>query len=64
MNRDNDGRYRHSDEKLCICGHANDAHSACRGRGPDGRMINPCFADDCECQRFKLAKTTTATAAN
>ena len=36
--RDNQGRYRHTLDKLCVCGHSNGKHSAERYRNNAGEM--------------------------
>lgn len=47
--RDDEGRYRHSLEKVCgCCGHTNGQHTAARVKGQQ-----PCTVDGCECESFK-----------
>lgn len=50
--RDSEGRYRHTLEKLCVCGHTNGQHSAERIR-VSGVMVQECLAAGCACACFK-----------
>ena len=54
--RDSEGKYRHSFEKMCVCGHENGDHTAERVKvtNPDGtsRWLQDCLADGCDCLCF------------
>jgi len=57
----NTGRYKFTVDRLCACGHSLDNHTADRGRGPDGKMCQPCIicdttGEECDCDCFKPAK--------
>lgn len=45
------GRYAHSHETACTCGHTLGDHAAERCDGEQ-----PCFEDGCDCQAFKRAR--------
>lgn len=49
--RETDGRYTHSLDTLCACGHRKGAHSAERVRH-NGKTYQECFEDGCECDCF------------
>tara|TARA_R110000803_G_scaffold20201_16_gene52284 strand:- start:1112 stop:1318 length:207 start_codon:yes stop_codon:yes gene_type:complete len=53
--RDNEGRYRHTFEKICVCGHTNGQHTAERVK-VDGKMWQECLEEGCGCECFKKAK--------
>ena len=45
------GRYTHTDDAPCRCGHRLGQHSAVTVRG-----IRECFADGCDCERFQVRR--------
>ena len=57
--RDTEGKYRHSFEKLCVCGHPECVHAAIRLRTSEGWQ-QPCVDSDehCEGGCFRKAEVT------
>jgi hypothetical protein len=50
--RDREGKYRHSLERLCKCGHTNGDHSSERVKVND-RWVQECFCEEgCDCECF------------
>ncbi len=50
------GRYTWTVDRLCVCGHSLDMHTAARSKGSQPCIVGDFEGVDCNCECFKPAK--------